>query len=165
MVWRILAKWYWDTQSGWFGWIPLPIPMTFRESWSLSINYICVMYFIDCHFLVYTFCVQNVKAKGTIHIKTHWGRVTHICVSKLTGIGSDTTVCELAASLSRPQCVNIRRAGRFRPIPMVILKCISRLMKGLITRKTWEKHVLTLQSSLFVYTWDWHLQVNVANIL
>ena len=59
---------------------------------------------------------------------THWGRVTHICVSKLTIIGSDnglaptrrqaniwtsagkllTGTHEMAAILSRPQCVNNR---------------------------------------------------------
>ena len=59
---------------------------------------------------------------------THWSRVTHICVSDLTSIGSDNglspgrrqaiirtnagilliknVVCEMASSFSRPQCVN-----------------------------------------------------------
>ena len=85
---------------------------------------------------------------GQLVYLTHWGRVTHICVSKLTIIGSDngllpgrhqaiiwtkagiwsieplgtnfnrnsnifiqenafeSVVCEMAAMLSRPQCVN-----------------------------------------------------------
>ena len=30
-----------------------------------------------------------VSGKLNVSVKTHWGRVTHICVSKLTIIGSD----------------------------------------------------------------------------
>ena len=87
---------------------------------------------------------------------THWGRVTHICVSKLTIIGSDNglsperrqaiiwtnagiliigplgtnfsrnsnifieenvienVVCEMAAILSRPQCIKMKYSKIFR---------------------------------------------------
>ena len=75
-------------------------------------------------------------------ILTHWGRVTHICVGKLSIIGSDNglspgrrqailwtkagmlligplgtnfseiVVCEMAAILSRPQCVNPLRIDK-----------------------------------------------------
>ena len=41
-----------------------------------------------------------------VHVLTHWGLVTHICVSKLTIIGSDNGL-----SLSRRQAIIITNAG------------------------------------------------------
>ena len=99
------------------------------------------------HAIVYPDLCHHMVLLGHSEL-THWGRVTHICVSKLTIIGSDKglsprrcqaiiwtngglsligplgtkpseiltfiqenaferVVCELAAILSRPQCVNV----------------------------------------------------------
>ena len=85
---------------------------------------------------IVTLCTQMLKAPWTTMINrslTHWGRVTHTCVTKLTIIGSDNglspggrqaiiwtndgilltgtwgtnenVVCGMVAILSRPQCV------------------------------------------------------------
>ena len=43
-------------------------------------------YRIDVRFVLY-FC--TVLSTDALKLLTHWGRVTHICVSKLTIIGSD----------------------------------------------------------------------------
>ena len=71
---------------------------------------------------MFMFPLKNLAHKGL----THWGRVTHICVGKLTIIGSDyglspgwrqafeNIVCEMASILSRPQCVNSLIPGRCR---------------------------------------------------
>ena len=96
---------------------------------------------------------ENVSIWWRHHDLTHWRRVTHICVSKLTIIGSDNglspgrhqtiiwtssnlrnklqwsikrnsyifilengfenVVCEMAAILSRTQCVNSLPSGRW----------------------------------------------------
>ena len=89
---------------------------------------------------------------------THWGRVTHICVGKLTVTGSDnylspgrrqaiiwtnagillieplgtnfSVVCEMASILSRPQCVNtlFSVVKCKRGEPAMHRSCISRLV-------------------------------------
>ena len=47
------------------------------------------------------------------NVSTHWGLLTHICISNLTSIGLDNdlspfenVVWKMAPTLSRPQCVN-----------------------------------------------------------
>ena len=44
---------------------------------------------LDLHSLWWKVCVYASNIKQNNHWLTHWGRVTHICVSKLTIIGSD----------------------------------------------------------------------------
>ena len=64
-------------------------------------------------------------------ILTHWGRETHICVSKLTIIGSDNGLSPDPASiLSRPQCVNSQtfRLATFKDVFEVFCdfnECVS----------------------------------------
>ena len=39
--------------------------------------------------LIKFICIDNEVHVKFQHLLTHWGRVTHICISKLTVIGSD----------------------------------------------------------------------------
>ena len=59
-----------------------------------------ITYHIDECIVVSVFCLWRVL------ILTHWGRVTHICVSKLTIIGSDNGL-----SPGRCQAINWTNAG------------------------------------------------------
>ena len=57
-----------------------------RQHASASTRHICLQYIhrrVDCY------CGGVEKLHNLKNILTHWGRVTHICVSKLTIIGSD----------------------------------------------------------------------------
>ena len=58
-------------------------------------------------------CPKNWIAAGITHHLTHWGRVTHICVGKLTIIGSDNGL-----SPERRQAIIWTNAGIFfiRPL-------------------------------------------------
>ena len=114
------------------------------------------------------------KSESDRIILTHWGRVTHICVSKLTIIGSDNglspwprqaiiwnfnrnsnifiqenvlenVVCEMASILSRPQCV------KWDEGPLMWLACFapenthSGGTEWKIPRAPRVKHYLTYQ--------------------
>ena len=55
-----------------------------RYRWNLGNNWkVHATIFCSCDYLSVTWLSQSML------VKTHWGRVTHICVSKLTIIGSD----------------------------------------------------------------------------
>ena len=79
------------------------------------------LYHIVIHFMVMMsscfewVCVVAMRSSmcWCCEFLTHWGRVTHTCVSKLTingshnGLSLESVVCETAAILSRSQCVDI----------------------------------------------------------
>ena len=52
-------------------------------------NYLCLVFVcsLKCYFEVYSLHCEPARKMDTI--LTHWGRVMHICVAKLTIIGSD----------------------------------------------------------------------------
>ena len=108
--------------------------------WYIYLNYVPAwkhiwhfLYFTNTHFLfIYGVDIFNKSMPWPL---THWGRVTHICVSKLTSIGSDnglspgqhqaiiwtnaaillirtlgtnfSEIWKMASILSRPQCVKL----------------------------------------------------------
>ena len=61
-----------------------PSDNVFHKAWETMIK----SYIIDCSALERP-CTKTTYVSCNHHALTHWGRVTHICVSKLTIIGSD----------------------------------------------------------------------------
>ena len=79
-------------------------PVPAKQPWWIWINAWCEFIMNDCitttkqsttkpcaYFLGYTVydCINLLSQNAVFVILTHWGRVTHICVGKLTIIGSD----------------------------------------------------------------------------
>ena len=78
-------------------------------------------------------CISNILRKFWIGLKTcslswfrHWGRVTHICVSKLTIIGSDTNKTHrvrYSVQLEPPKKSESEKKARvWRPLPWRFLR-------------------------------------------
>ena len=61
-----------------------------RGPWILQVNGLSVTHVVVCSYYLDWVCEQK---SVSVHIKytslTHWGRLTHICIGKLTIIGSD----------------------------------------------------------------------------
>ena len=115
-----------------------------KKTWSFDLwtDYIFTLLFEDMH---------------TIHVLTHWGRVTHICVSKLTIIGSDNGL-----SPDRRQAIIWTNAGllligplgtNFSEILIEILTFSIKKMRLKVSSGKWRPFCLGLNELSSVVVW------------
>ena len=135
MWWCIYTSDNWDSIGSDHGFNASSVPSHHLKLWWLIINW-TLRNILQCNFhqnmnsFFRQNIIKNVACKISVllfslNVLTHWGRVTHICVSKITIIGSDNglspgrrqaiiwtnenvlenVICEMASILSRPQRV------------------------------------------------------------
>ena len=122
----------------------------------------------DCtYYLCVAWCI--VIRKPDRPVLTHWGRVTYICVSDLTSIGSDNGL-----SPCRRQAIIRTNAGlllidhpgtNFSEILIEILTFSFKKMRLKVSSAKWRPFCLGLNVLITIVTWHYQFRCRNDNIL